>query len=144
MANPCSQLFTVRPNRTNHLLELAGRVTRGTESHLHDLAGASRRASDLRLKADRLQQTVMGFATAQNTRTLSIKRLALADKVLRTWLAKARLVVTLARSSRSSESWSHLGFTGRRISVPRRLADRISLARALVSFFARHPEYGVA
>src|SRR5207237_9927260 len=124
--------------------ELAARVTRGAESHLHDIAAAGRYASDLHLKMDRLQQAVTAFDVAQNTRTLSIKRLALADKVLRTWLAKARLVVILARNSRSSESWTHTGFKDRRSRVPRRLDDRIVLARALVSFFARHPEYGVA
>jgi len=93
---------------------------------------------------DRLQHAITAFASAQNTRTLSMKRLALADKVLRTWLAKARLVVMLARGARWSESWTHIGFTDRRTRVPRRLDDRILLARALVSYFARHPEYGVA
>jgi hypothetical protein len=133
----------MRPNGTNNLLEFAGRITRGAESHFHDVPSAARVASDLRLKIERLQQAVNVFSSAQNVRMTSIKRLAMADKGLRTWLAKARLVVMLARGARWSESWIHTGFSNRRTRVPRRLDDRIVLARALVSFFARHPEYGV-
>ena len=134
----------MRPNGTNSLLQLTTRIVHGAELHSHDLSLAARWSSDLHAKMDRLQQTLDVVGTTQNTRALSIKRLALADKALRTWLAKARLVVMLARGSRWSESWTHAGFTNRRTRVPRRLADRIVLARALVSFFARHPEYGVA
>lgn len=134
----------MRPNGTNDLLQFAARVTHGAESHRHDIEVVARRASDLRLHMERLQQAVIAFGSAQNTRMLAIKRLALADKVLRTWLAKARLVVMLARGSRWSESWIHTGFSNRRTRVPRRLNDRLVLARALVAFFARHPEYGVA
>src|SRR5207248_7769848 len=57
---------------------------------------------------------------------------------------KARLVVMLARGARWSQSWIPTGFTHSQTKVPSRLEDRIALARALVSFFARHPEYGVA
>jgi len=134
----------MRPNGTNHLFDLAARLVRGAELHRCEIAVAARCASDLPVKVERLQQTLMAFTSAQNTRMLSMKRLALADKGLRTWLAKARLVVMLARGARWSESWTHMGFTDRRTRVPRRLDDRIVLARALVSFFARHPEYGVA
>ena len=134
----------MRSNGTNALLQFAERMTRGAESHISDLMLAGRWAAVLHAKMDRLQETAAAFGSAHNTRTLAIKRLALADKVLRTWLAKARLVVMLARGSRWSESWTHTGFTNRRTRVPRRLDDRIVLARALVSFFARHPEYGVA
>lgn len=134
----------MHPNGTNALLQFATRISHGVESHLHDLTVAGQWASDLRAKMDRLHDTAAAFSSAHNTRVLSIKRLALADKVLRTWLAKARLVVMLARGSRWSESWTHTGFTDRRTRVPRRLEDRITLARALVSFFARHPEYGVS
>ena len=132
------------PNGTTDLLEFAGRIAHGAELHPDHVSTAGQAASHLRFKMERLLQAVNAFASAQDARMISIKRLAMADKALRTWLAKARLVVMLARGARWSESWIHTGFSHRQTRVPRRLDDRIVLARALVSFFARHPEFGVA
>src|SRR5205823_4062504 len=99
---------------------------------------------DLQSQVERLTETASILAHARNTADVSTKRLALADKTLKAWLAKARLVVMLARGARWSQSWIPTGFTHSQTKVPTRLEDRIALARALVSFFARHPEYGVA
>jgi hypothetical protein len=83
------------------------------------------------------------YANAQTAKNLAAKRVMMADKTLKSWLGKARLVVMLARGSRWSESWIHTGFTDQRTHVPKRAESRVTLGRALVSFFARHPEFNV-
>jgi hypothetical protein len=66
-----------------------------------------------------------------------------ADEALTAWLAKARLVVMLARGAKWSERWIETGFTYRGANIPKRIESRIALARRLVSFLALHPDFGV-
>lgn len=100
-------------------------------------------ATTLQFQVRQIQEAVDALAGARNTSTMAANRLAIADRSLKTWLTKARLVVMLARGTRWSESWVHTGFTDSKTKIPKRLAERISLARTLVTFFARHPELGV-
>jgi hypothetical protein len=132
------------PNGTNHLLQFGTQVVQGIEAYGHDLTTGPDSATALRSKLEQLRQAIVAGASALRAKTLAAKRLAIADEALGIWLGKSRLVVMLARGARWSESWIHTGFNDRRTGVPRRLDDRIALARALVSFFARHPEFGVA
>ena len=97
----------------------------------------------LETKLHRFQETLPGADAARTTATMAKTRVAVADRALKSWLTKARLVVMLARGVRWSESWVHTGFTDSKIKVPNRLDGRIALGRALVTFFARHPELGV-
>jgi hypothetical protein len=133
----------VLPNATDALLELGARMAHGLETHRVWIGLAEHSAVELRSLLERAREASATVTNSRSTRTLAIKRLAIADKALKTWLTKARLVVMLARGARWSESWIHTGFTERRTHVPRRLEGRITLGRALVSFFARHPEFGV-
>jgi len=67
----------------------------------------------------------------------------LADRTLKNWLNKAKLVIKLARGSQWSALYTLTNFADGHASVPRQMANRIALARTLVTFFARHPEFGV-
>ena len=67
-----------------------------------------------------------------------------ADQAVSEWLAKARLAVMLARGTKWSESWLDTGFVHRSTDVPKAMAPRIELARRVVDFFARNPQFGVA
>jgi hypothetical protein len=131
------------PQSPEDLLELGSSMAHGLEIHRSWIGVSEDVTAGFRAMVERLRQTSVAVANARNTRVLATKRIALSDKVLKTWLTKARLVVMLARGARWSESWIHTGFTERRTQVPRKLEDRITLAQALVSFFARHPEFGV-
>lgn len=67
-----------------------------------------------------------------------------ADQMLTERLATARLAVMLARGVRWSEPWLEAGFTHRGTNVPKAIVPRLELARRVVGFFARHPEFGIA
>ena len=131
------------PHKPDNLLSSANALLHGLELHgtwinaPHDLTGS------LGAKIYRFQEAIDGCATAETTKSMAAERSAIAECALKTWLMKARLVVMLARGARWSESWVHTGFVDRRTQVPKRLQARIDLGKALVSFFARHPELGV-
>lgn len=128
------------PTATHELLQFGSCIAQAIHEDNLEAAAHEEFAS----KIDRLARALTAVDNSRNTTVLATKRLSLADKTLKTWLAKARLVVMLARGSRWSESWIHTGFTDRRTKIPKRLDDRMALAKALVAFFARHPEFGVA
>jgi hypothetical protein len=131
------------PTGTDNLLQFSARILTGIDSHGRWIGLGTHSADDLRLKIGRLEQSQAAVDISRNTKILATNRLGLADKVLKTWLEKSRLVVMLACGPRWSESWVATGFTDRRTRVRRSMDDRISLARKLVSFFARRPEFGV-
>ena len=132
------------PKKTEDLLQFATHFAAGLQRHQFCADATEHSIRELQSHMQQVSETASVLSTARNTADLSTKRLALADKALKSWLAKARLVVMLARGARWSESWIHTGFTDRRTHVPSKLEARIALARALVGFFARHPEFGVA
>ena len=131
------------PNKIAALLQLAPHFVAGLSRHEFCSDCSEQLTGELQSQIARFSEAASVLCTARNTATLSTKRLAIADKALKAWLAKARLVVMLARGARWSESWIHTGFTDGRTRVPTRLDARIGLARVLVGFFARHPEFGV-
>jgi hypothetical protein len=141
--HPTFMSQNVLPNGIDALLELGARMARGLDSHRGGIGLDENSTIEFRSILQRAREGSMAVTNARATRMLAIKRLAIADKALKTWLTKARLVVMLARGACWSESWIHTGFTERRTQVPRRLESRVTLGRALVSFFARHPEFGV-
>jgi hypothetical protein len=132
------------PNDVEDLVRFGDRLANGIGTHRSEFGIGEEWAGQMRSKLERLRQAVTSYATAGSTYALATSRLSLADKSLRMWLTKARLVVLLARGARGSESWSQNNFANRKIKIPKRFGDRIDLARALVSFFARHPEFSVS
>ena len=121
--------------KIDDLLHLARHIMAGLERHHLAVDQPQDSAVRLGYQIHRLHETSTALRNLRNNATLSTKRLSLADKTLKSWLAKARLVVMLARGARWSESWSATGFTQGRTQVPTRLEARITLGRALVSFF---------
>jgi hypothetical protein len=126
------------------LIAAADRMEPGVAMHGPWLGLSNIPSERFHLATQRLREAETAFASALSTKVLSGKRVMLADNALKTWLTKARLVILLALGPRWSESWIQTGFTDRKTNIPKKLESRITLARALVSFFARHPEYGVA
>ena len=131
------------PKTTDNLIRFATCMANGLETHGLWLGVGEDSVRNVRVRLNDLQRAIDTLATARNTRTMASKRIGLADKSLRRWLGKARLVVMLARGARWSRAWIDTGFTSPAMRVPKKPEARISLARTLVSFFARHPEFGV-
>jgi hypothetical protein len=132
------------PGKIQDVLHLGNFMARGLASHGPWIGLGEITADDLSRAMQQVRDAEKKVSEARHAKGLASKRVAVADKALQAWLGKARLVVMLARGAQWSESWIHTGFTHQRTNVPKRLEARITLARALVSFFARHPEFGVA
>jgi len=131
------------PKTTGKFQTFATSLANGLETHGLWLGVGDESIRAVRARLNNLERTREALVTARNTKTFAIKRLGLADKHLKSWLGKARLVVMLARGARWSRALVDTGFTSPAMRVPKKLDGRVSLARALVSFFARHPEFGV-
>ena len=131
------------PAGLQNLIGLASKISDGLIAHGPWLGLTEPSSEQLAAAIHQLKDTQETFANAQSARNLAVKRVMLADKALKSWLGKARLTVMLARGARWSESWVHTGFTQRRTHIPKRAESRATLARSLVSFFARHPEFSV-
>jgi len=138
------QLCSMNPDGTENLLQVAGHLAQAMDTHWFWNGVNQDSKQDLQNKVEHMRGALRLETTARSTRDLAINRLGIADKALRKWLTNARLVVMLARGARWSESWIPTGFTNPKMRVPKQLDQRITLARALVSFFARHPEVSVA
>ena len=134
----------MNPNLTNKVLQVAAHLAQAMDSHWFWNGVNQDSKQDLQNKLERLREAARLETTALSTRNLAINRLAVADRILRKWLTNARLVVMLARGVRWSESWIPTGFSNPKMRVPKQLDQRITLARAVVSFLARHPEVNVA
>jgi hypothetical protein len=131
------------PKGTDNLLKFATSMARGLDTHGLWLGVGRESIHGVRASLNQLERTREALVAVRSGRVLANKRICLADIRLKTWLRKARLVVMLGCGARWSRSWIETGFTSPGMRVPKKLEARISLARALVSFFARHPEFGV-
>ena len=131
------------PKSSDQLVNFATSMANGLETHGLWLGVGDESIRAVRARLNQLERARETFIAARNTKALANNRISLADKRLRDWIGKARLVVMLARGARWSRTWVETGFTSPAMRVPKKFEARISLARALVSFFARHPEFGV-
>jgi hypothetical protein len=131
-------------NPLENLIRDAGHLSHAMDTHWFWSSLGDETRHDVRSKVEQLREVARQEASARSTRDMAVNRLALADKALRKWLTSARLVVMLARGPRWSDAWHQTGFINAKMRVPKELDQRITLARALVSFFARHPEFSVA
>jgi len=131
------------PTAVKDLLSLGQHVVNGLEMHGLWLGMTQTPSSEFRRFLDETEKAETAWSDAENTRVHLQARVAAADKDLTAWLAKARLVVMLARGETWSERWIETGFAHRAMNVPKRVDARIKLARKVVVFLALHPEYGV-
>jgi hypothetical protein len=131
------------PTVVKDLLSLGQRVASGLEMYGPWLGMTQTPSSEFRRILDETEKADEAWSDAENTRVESRARMAAADEALTAWLAKARLVVMLARGEKWSERWIETGLEYRTGNVPKRIDRRIKLARKLVVFLALQPEYGV-
>jgi hypothetical protein len=131
------------PSGINDLLLAAERVAHGLETHDPWLGITQTPADEFRRILDEVGKAEDAWSASKSARASAQTRIAAADEALTAWLAKARLVVMLARGKKWSERWIETGFTHRRTNIPKAAEPRIALARRIVVFLALHPNFGV-
>jgi hypothetical protein len=131
------------PSGTNDLLLLAEGMAHGVETHGPWLGMSEIPAEEFRRIVDQVKHAETTGSAARSAKASAQTRLTAADDALTAWLARARLVVMLARGSKWSEHWIETGFTHGATNVPTQIELRITLARRLVVFLALHPDFAV-
>jgi hypothetical protein len=101
-------------------------------------------ATELREAVETLRKSETAFVTLRSEKAAAGKWVNAADQAMIDWLGKARLAVMLARGTKWSETWLDAGFIHHSTDVPKAIAPRLELARRVVDFFARNPQFGVA
>jgi hypothetical protein len=131
------------PSAMSDLLLRAERMAQGLETHGPWLSLTQIPAEEFRRVLNQLRDADATWVVARSAKASAQKRVSTADEALTAWLAKARLVVMLARGAKWSERWIETGFTHQGTNVPKRIELRITLAHRLVVFLALHPDFGV-
>jgi hypothetical protein len=131
------------PSEINDLLWLVERIVHGLETHGPWLGLTQIPAGEVRGILDQVRKAETACSAALSAKASAQTRMIEADEALTAWLAKARLVMMLARGAEWSERWIETGFTYRGANIPKRVEPRIALARRLVVFLALHPDFGV-
>jgi hypothetical protein len=125
-------------------MQLAETMAHALERHGPWLRMMEMDPEEFREALENLRRSESAFASLRSEKAAAGKWMSAADQAMIEWLSKARLAIMLARGTKWSESWLDAGFTHRSTDVPRALAPRIELARRVVDFFARNPQFGVA
>jgi len=131
------------PSRIGDLLSLAEGMAQGLETHGPWLGMTQIPVGEFRRVLDEVRDTAAAWSAARSAKADAQGRVSAADEALTAWLAKARLVVMLARGAKWSERWIETGFTHRGTNLPKRIELRITLAHRLVVFLALQPDFGV-
>jgi hypothetical protein len=131
------------PSRINKLISLAERIAEGLETYGPWLGMTQIPANEFRRILDDLVKAETAWSASRSAKASAQSRMVSAHEALASWLAKARLVVMLARGTRWSDRWIETGFIHRGTNVPKQIESRIALARQLVIFLALHPKFGV-
>src|SRR6266481_3220566 len=131
------------PCQLSDLLPFAERIANELDIHGRWLEMIGIRADELRRIVNQVKKAEAAWSAAKSAKASAQTRTTAADEALTAWLAKARLVVMLARGEKWSERWIETGFAHRATNVPKRIDTRIKLARKVVVFLALHPEFGV-
>jgi hypothetical protein len=134
----------VFPSGVHQLLQLAETIADALERHGPWLRRMEMDAAEFREALEVLRRSETAFATLRSEKAAAGKWVSTADQRMIDWLNKARLAVMLARGSKWSETWLDAGFVHQSTDVPKAIAPRIELARRVVDFFARNPQFGVA
>src|SRR5689334_3327501 len=131
------------PSRMNDLLLAAEGMAQGLETHGPWLGLTQVPLGEFRRVLEEVRNAVAAWSVARAAKADAQSRMSAADEAMTAWLAKARLVVMLARGAKWSERWIETGFTHRGTNLPTRMELRIALAHRLVVFLALHPDFGV-
>ncbi|HEY4281686.1 MAG TPA: hypothetical protein VGM62_01395 [Chthoniobacterales bacterium] len=131
------------PKTNQELRSIAHRMADGLTNHGPWLGLTDISISEFQMVAQALGDAETAFRNSNDAKELACKRVTLADRTLRTWLTKAKLVIKLARGAQWPALSSLSDVADSSAGAPRQMAERIVLARGLVKFFARHPEFGV-
>jgi hypothetical protein len=132
------------PSGVHDLMQLAETMAHGLETHGPWLRMTQTDPAEFRSALDVLREREAEFARIRSEKTAARSWMDAVDDALTDWLAKARLAVMLARGMQWSEAWIEAGFTRRATTVPKAIGPRVELARRVVDFFARNPQFGVA
>ena len=132
------------PSGIGELLTLAGRMALGLEMHGVWLRMSQIPAADFRRWLAELDAAERSHCAARAALAAAGGALVAADDALTAWLARARLVVMLARGAAWSQEWLETGFTHGGTNVPKRMAARAEVAAGVAEFLAAHPEFEVA
>ncbi len=132
------------PSGIHDLMQLAETMAQGLEIHGPWLQMMQTKPSEFREALESLRESETAFASLRSAKTAARKSMNAADGAVTEWLAKARLALLLACGVQWSEAWIDAGFTHRATNVPKATVPRIELARRVIDFFARNPEFGVA
>jgi hypothetical protein len=132
------------PSEVDELVQLAETMADALERHGPWLRMMEMNPAEFREALETLRRSETVFATLRSEKAAAGKWMSSADQAMIEWLGKARLAVMLARGARWSEAWFDAGFIHGSTDVPKAMAPRIELARRVVDFFARNPQFGVA
>ena len=132
------------PSGVHELMQLGETMADALERHGPWLRMMEMDATELREAVETLRKSETAFVTLRSEKAAAGKWVNAADQAMIEWLGKARLAVMLARGAKWSETWLDAGFIHRSTDVPKAIAPRIELARRVVDFFARNPQFGVA
>src|SRR5882724_9646494 len=113
------------PSRIGDLLSLAEGMAQGLETHGPWLGITQIPVGEFRRVLDEVRNTAAAWSAARSAKADAQSRMSAADEALTAWLAKARLVMMLARGAKWSERWIEAGFTHRRMNVPKRVGSRV-------------------
>jgi hypothetical protein len=134
--NPMAQ--NTLPSGIHDLMWLGVRMLSGRETYGLWLKLGT--ADDLRTALAEMRESEAAWAIARSRKAAAGERNTRADEALTAWLAKARLVMMLARGGEWSERWLETGFVQRSTQVPKRLGARIEVAHGVIAFLTAHPE----
>lgn len=125
-------------------MQLAETMADALEKHGPWLRTMEMAPAEFRQALDHLRKGETAFATLRSEKAAAGRWVNAADQAMIDWLSKARLAVMLARGTKWSETWLDAGFVHHSTDVPKAMAPRVELARRVVDFFARNPQFGVA
>ena len=132
------------PFGVHELMQLGETMADALERHGAWLRMMEIDATQLREAIKILRTNETAFVTLRSEKAAAGKWVNAADQAMIEWLGKARLAVMLARGTKWSGTWLDAGFIHGSTDVPKAMAPRIELARRVVDFFARNPQFGVA
>jgi hypothetical protein len=132
------------PSGIDDLMQLAESMAHGLEMAGPWLPITETDPPEFRNALNILRERQAEFARLRSEKTLAQRQMNAANEALTSWLLKARFAVMLARGVQRAEGWSEAGFSCCAMRVPKAIGPRIELARRVVDFFARNPQFGVA
>jgi hypothetical protein len=129
------------PSGTNALISLAERIADGYAKHAIWLRLTVDHTQQLHPEVAAFRKLEASFQESRWAKAAAGREAVAADKALTEWLAKARMIVLIVLGAKWTQAWLAAGFTHRRTNVPKRIAARLHLARQLITFFEKNPQW---